>query len=169
MPSSRESEEGLLELEERIYHSKPPKYDDQEPKILLDVVFRFWNGWKCLERSARHIFGANLTVEEAVDSALERNPDNVPSGDKFVYCRNEKLDDSDNRVGGKLIALDDTLALLRDIFEDRDTITISNMCDHPDRLQRADNRKSLQIIGATFLTISSIFSFMILIAIYFSH
>lgn len=163
MSSSRESQDGLLELEERIYPAKPPKYDENEPMMLLDVNFRFWTGDNCLSKRARYVFSANMTLEEAMDLAVEKNADENHWTEKYGYFVETDTTALVKTEG--LVSLPDTQSLLKNILQDKDKIVISNESDFLKRekeVQAKSSRKALIVLMCCMLTIFLLL--MILIA-----
>lgn len=143
MTSARESHEGPLELEERIYLVKPPQYRENEPMMLLDIILLFWKDEECVEQNKiRYVFSGNMTVDEVLDLVIERNP-NLLWTERYAFCRipNQLVLTTS---GKDLVALRDPLALLKHILQDKDTVVISNVFDHPEELLRAQERRQIR-------------------------
>lgn len=72
--SHRESQEGLLELEDFQNGPKCPPYSEEEPMMPIEVKFRICDEEKfsSAPTSARFAFNENSTVEEAAERAFQK-------------------------------------------------------------------------------------------------
>lgn len=147
MSSLRESQEGLLELEEHLYPTKPPHYDENEPVITLDVLYRFWTNSGSLNKNARFAFSPNMTLEDAMDLAVEKISDTNTWTEKFAFCSppDERPVLPDRHSA--LVPLPDTLTILKHIIQNGDKLVISNVADFPERDKQANHKREMKLLS----------------------
>lgn len=159
MSPHRESQEGLLELEERLHPSIPPTYDENEPMILLDVCFRFWAGDECHEKKARYVFNAKMTLQEAMDLAVYKNEDSHCWTEKYAFYM--PPNDQPGLIA-ELVALPDTQSLLKHIVQDKDTIVICNLADPKAKKMKVDGKTLKKVLWILAFVLVSFFIFIVI-------
>lgn len=132
MSDKKQSQEGLLELEESLYPAQCPPYNEVEPSLLLNVELKLWNNGKSVKETALHLFNISSSVDEASNLALEKSSRGVVPLTKYVYvevpgrCRRKRF-----------TAVGDQLRNLGSYFHEGETMYIS---DVPDFERRMRNR-----------------------------
>lgn len=92
--SHRESQEGLLDLEDLQNAPKCPPYSEDGPIVSLEVEFRVYDRKKfgSFPVHARLALSGNLSIQEAAEQAFQKTSGCVPDEiDIFMKRRDSKL------------------------------------------------------------------------------
>ena len=144
----RESQEGLLELQEIHDGPKPPSYPGNE-SMPLDVMFKIWhtrNYSNIPQRPIRLIFDANASVAEAGRFAFRKYIGDVPDD---IY-----VDLSKNSWQDAFIEIGDENEKIKNVFQESETLVVSDIPNYQKTLLKSFARLVVGVAcGCTLLSI----------------
>ncbi|QFZ29621.1 hypothetical protein EJF18_60131 [Clavispora lusitaniae] len=161
MAARGKSQDRLLDLEERLYPSR--ETPDEDPYILLDVALLFWNNGNRVTKYIRHIFKADISVDEASEWALEKYRETILPEKKYVFCLGEEPGSGKSLSSQKFVTIHDTSARLRDIYKERDMMCISDVPDYNNRVKKLVVKWVLIVLGLVLLVLLALLSSLALI------
>ena len=146
--SHRESQEGLLELEDFQNGPKCPPYSEDEPMMSIEVKFEICDEEKfgSAPTSARFVFSENSTVEEVAERAFQ----------KAFGCVPAKIDLSIGKKEGPAFdrtAIVDKEIKIKHLFKEDDILVLSD--NHKGFLKKGETQAciAMSVIFAIILTI----------------
>ncbi|QFZ29597.1 hypothetical protein EJF18_60107 [Clavispora lusitaniae] len=154
--SHRESQEGLLELEDFQNGPKCPPYSEEEPMMPIEVKFRICDEEKfsSAPTSARFAFNENSTVEEAAERAFQKAFGCVPAE---IHSSIEKREA--NLLNETSIV--DKEVKIKHLFKEDDILVLSDNCEG---YRKKQNRKACIFFSVVFAIIFGFFGLIAIIA-----
>ncbi|EEQ38064.1 predicted protein [Clavispora lusitaniae ATCC 42720] len=152
--SHRESQEGLLELEDLQKGPKCPPYSEDEPMMSIDVTFQIYDEEKFSSAPtiACFAFNENSTVEEAAERAFQKAFNFAPAE---IYSSIEKKETHSSR------AILDKEVKLKHLFKEDDILVLSDNCEG---YRKKQNRECCIAFSVFFAIIFGFFGLIAIIA-----
>ncbi|EEQ38063.1 predicted protein [Clavispora lusitaniae ATCC 42720] len=141
--SHRESQEGLLELEDFQNGPKCPPYSEEEPLMPIEVTFEICDEEKysSAPTSTRFAFNENSTVEEVAEKAFQ----------KAFGCVPAKIDSSIGKKDGPALqrtVIADKEIKIKHLFKEDDILVLS---DNFNGFMKNEERKAFICVGVMFV------------------
>ena len=152
--SHRESQEGLLELEDFQNGPKCPPYSEEEPMMSIEVKFEICDEEKfgSAPTSARFVFNENSTVEEVAERAFQKAFNCAPAE---IYLSIEEKETHFLR------AILDKEVKLKHLFKEDDILVLS---DNHKGYMKKQNRRVCIVVSVVFAIIFGLFGLIAIIA-----
>ena len=152
--SPRESQEGLLELEDLQNGPKCPPYSEEEPMMSIDVRFEICDEEKFSSAPtiACFAFNENSTVQEAAERAFQKAFNCAPAE---IYL---SIEEKETHL---LRAILDKEVKLKHLFKEDDILVLS---DNHKGYMKKQNRRVCIVVSVVFAIIFGLFGLIAIIA-----